>query len=144
MYDALNVARGIFWWFQRMLCSESLRILILGILEGGKGAITQIVAAHIVRCRIPGPCVASSDSLKRNDGDLDTDNENSEILKGSSVLNIYLSNINLNGLCIIFLWVKLLEHREMFFVWWWKFPNEVNKNILLVTLQFIHKSGWFN
>ena len=58
-------------------------LIFLGVLEGGKGAITQIVSAHIVRCRIPGPCVASSDALKKNDNDGEADNENSEILKGT-------------------------------------------------------------
>ena len=90
-------------------------MLISGVLEGGKGAITQIVAAHIVRCRIPGPCVASSDSLKRNDSDSDADNEKSEILKGTLILDIYLSCIYLNALCIIFLAVEFLEHCEMFY-----------------------------
>eukprot|EP00795_Rhopilema_esculentum_P002830 gene2830-1060_t len=44
-----------------------LKLSIKDILAGGKGAISQIVAAHVVRCRIPGPCVVGVTLLEANE-----------------------------------------------------------------------------
>ena len=46
---------------------SSHSVLFLDILAGGKGAISQIVAAHVVRCRIPGPCVVGVTLLEANE-----------------------------------------------------------------------------
>jgi len=76
------------YYYEASITDENRpKLLIREISKGGKGAVTQITAAHIVRCRIPGPCVANLNSedetseLTTCDTKRTTDNQHSEILE---------------------------------------------------------------